>query len=92
MALALLVVIEEVINSFIMTSKLPAEISFIVLGTKRKSDTPLAGGFLVWSQKWRVGKIGTAYKQKKVTKNWYNFASYRECGFLIPFLTLSPFS
>lgn len=47
MVLPLLVVIEEVINSFIMTSKVPAEISFIVLGTKRKSDTPLAGGFVV---------------------------------------------
>ena len=51
MVLPLLVVIEEVINSFIMTSKVPAEMSFIVLGTKRKSDTPLAGGIVVWSQK-----------------------------------------
>lgn len=50
MALPLLVVIEEVINSFIMTSSVPAEISFIVLGTKRKSDTPLAGGSSVQSQ------------------------------------------
>lgn len=42
--------------------------------------------------KGRIGKIGEAFKQKRVIRNWYNlqgswvsYPSTRECGFLVPF-------
>lgn len=39
--------------------------------------------------KWRIGKIGEAFKQKRVIRSlrgsWVSCPSTRECGFLLPF-------